>query len=156
MNAVIQKIKTDKPVVLFVSFSILVISLFLQYEFNLKQSLFFLVGIALGLTLMHAMFGFSGGWRMRVMLAKLLLEKPSLLMLDEPTNHLDLPSIQWVESYLNRYDGAIIIVSHDQQFMDKTVNQIVEVSGHNLVSLIFYHIFRAPLNIKIAIFIHPR
>ena len=63
MNAVIQKIKTDKPVVLFVSFSILAISLFLQYEFNLKQSLFFLVGIALGLTLMHAMFGFSGSWR---------------------------------------------------------------------------------------------
>jgi len=64
MNAVIQKIKTDKLVVLFVSFSVLAISLFLQYEFNLKQSLFFLVGIAFGLTLMHAMFGFSGGWRM--------------------------------------------------------------------------------------------
>lgn len=63
MNAVIQKIKIDKLVVLFVSFSILAISLFLQYEFNLKQSLFFLVGISFGLTLMHAMFGFAGSWR---------------------------------------------------------------------------------------------
>jgi hypothetical protein len=64
IESVIQKIKTDKLVVLFVSFSILIISLFLQFEFNIKQALFFLVGIAFGLTLMHAMFGFTGGWRM--------------------------------------------------------------------------------------------
>jgi ATP-binding cassette, subfamily F, member 3 len=70
---------------------------------------------------------FSGGWRMRVMLAKLLLEKPSLLMLDEPTNHLDLPSIQWIENYLQGYEGACIIVSHDRQFLNNTVNKIVEV-----------------------------
>ncbi|MGB0523684.1 MAG: ABC-F family ATP-binding cassette domain-containing protein [Flammeovirgaceae bacterium] len=75
---------------------------------------------------------FSGGWRMRVMLAKLLLQKPSLLMLDEPTNHLDLPSIQWLESYLNSYEGAVIIVSHDRHFLDRAVNSIVEVSGGKL------------------------
>lgn len=72
---------------------------------------------------------FSGGWRMRVMLAKLLLEKPSLLMLDEPTNHLDLPSIQWVENYLKTYEGAVIVVSHDKEFLDNCVDTIVEVSN---------------------------
>ncbi|MEQ6166290.1 ABC-F family ATP-binding cassette domain-containing protein [Ekhidna sp. MALMAid0563] len=75
---------------------------------------------------------FSGGWRMRVMLAKLLLEKPSLLMLDEPTNHLDLPSIQWIENYLQSYEGAYIIVSHDREFLNRTVNKIVEVSQADL------------------------
>jgi len=75
---------------------------------------------------------FSGGWRMRVMLAKLLLQKPSVLMLDEPTNHLDLPSIQWLESYLNNYEGAVVIVSHDREFLDRAVNIIVEVSGGKL------------------------
>ena len=75
---------------------------------------------------------FSGGWRMRVMLAKLLLEKPSLLMLDEPTNHLDLPSIQWIEDYLQSYEGAYIIVSHDREFLNRTVNKIVEVTQADL------------------------
>ena len=75
---------------------------------------------------------FSGGWRMRVMLAKLLLEKPSLLMLDEPTNHLDLPSIQWVENYLRSYEGSVIVVSHDRQFLDNTVEMIVEVANQQL------------------------
>jgi len=75
---------------------------------------------------------FSGGWRMRVMLAKLLLEKPSLLMLDEPTNHLDLPSIQWLENYLQSYEGACIIVSHDREFLNKSVNKIVEVYARDL------------------------
>jgi ATP-binding cassette subfamily F protein 3 len=75
---------------------------------------------------------FSGGWRMRVMLAKLLLEKPSLLMLDEPTNHLDLPSILWVENYLKSYEGAVIVVSHDRHFINNTVNTIVEVTQQKL------------------------
>ncbi|GAL87526.1 ABC transporter ATP-binding protein [Sporocytophaga myxococcoides] len=75
---------------------------------------------------------FSGGWRMRVMLAKLLLAKPSLLLLDEPTNHLDLPSIQWIEKYLENYEGAIIVVSHDRYFLDNTVKTVVEVAQQNL------------------------
>jgi ATP-binding cassette subfamily F protein 3 len=75
---------------------------------------------------------FSGGWRMRVMLAKILLQKPSLLLLDEPTNHLDLPSIKWLENYLENYEGAVIIVSHDREFLDKTTNMTVEVAQQKL------------------------
>jgi ATP-binding cassette subfamily F protein 3 len=77
---------------------------------------------------------FSGGWRMRVMLAKLLLEKPSLLMLDEPTNHLDLPSIEWVENYLRTYEGAVVIVSHDRRFLDNVATKIVDVTMQQLIS----------------------
>jgi ATP-binding cassette subfamily F protein 3 len=76
---------------------------------------------------------FSGGWKMRVILAKLLLEKPAILMLDEPTNHLDLPSIKWFENYIRSYDGAVIIVSHDKRFLDNTVNKIIEVEDQKLV-----------------------
>jgi ATP-binding cassette subfamily F protein 3 len=76
---------------------------------------------------------FSGGWRMRVILAKLLLEKPSILMLDEPTNHLDLPSIKWFENYIKSYDGSVIIVSHDKQFLDNTVNKIIEIEDQKLI-----------------------
>jgi ATP-binding cassette, subfamily F, member 3 len=69
---------------------------------------------------------FSGGWRMRAILAKILLQSPDILLLDEPTNHLDLPSIKWLESYLQAFEGAIVIVSHDRYFLDRVVNKIVE------------------------------
>lgn len=77
---------------------------------------------------------FSGGWRMRVMLSKLLLERPSLLMLDEPTNHLDLPSIEWVENYLRNYEGAVIVVSHDRTFLDNVISKTVDVTNQQLVT----------------------
>jgi len=75
---------------------------------------------------------FSGGWRMRVMLAKLLLQNPRLLLLDEPTNHLDLPSIEWIEEYLQSYQGTVIIVSHDRYFLDRMVTKIVEVANRKV------------------------
>lgn len=94
-----------------------------------------LEGIGFATTDLHRpLKEFSGGWRMRVMLAKLLLENPSLLMLDEPTNHLDLPSIEWVESYLRNYDGAVIIVSHDRQFLDNVITRTVEVTNQQLLT----------------------
>lgn len=70
---------------------------------------------------------FSGGWRMRVLLAKMILQQPDLLMLDEPTNHLDLPSIEWLERYLVHYKGTVIIVSHDRYFLDRMVTKTVEL-----------------------------
>ncbi|MCS7028968.1 MAG: ABC-F family ATP-binding cassette domain-containing protein [Bacteroidia bacterium] len=77
--------------------------------------------------LQKPLYTFSGGWRMRVMLAKILLQKPHLLLLDEPTNHLDLPSIEWLEEYIRLYPGAMVIVSHDRNFLDRVVNKIAEV-----------------------------
>jgi len=70
---------------------------------------------------------FSGGWRMRVLLAKMILQQPDVLLLDEPTNHLDLPSIEWLEKYLLHYRGSVVIVSHDKFFLNRMVNKIVEV-----------------------------
>ncbi len=69
---------------------------------------------------------FSGGWRMRVMLARILLQAPDILLLDEPTNHMDLPSIKWLEGYLQSFEGAIVIVSHDRYFLDRIVKKTVE------------------------------
>lgn len=77
---------------------------------------------------------FSGGWRMRVLLAKLLLEEPDLLLLDEPTNHLDIDSIEWLENYIQRYPGAVIIVSHDQFFLDRMVTGIAEIRGRKITA----------------------
>jgi ATP-binding cassette subfamily F protein 3 len=76
---------------------------------------------------------FSGGWRMRVMLARILLQSPDILLLDEPTNHLDLPSIKWLESYLQAFEGAIVIVSHDRYFLDRVVKKIVESRKGKLI-----------------------
>ena len=70
----------------------------------------------------------SGGWRMRVELAKLLLRKPDLILLDEPTNHLDILSIQWLENYLKAYHGAVILVSHDRAFLDNATNRTIELT----------------------------
>ncbi len=70
---------------------------------------------------------FSGGWRMRVLLAKMILQQPDLLLLDEPTNHLDLPSIEWLEKYLQHYKGSVVIVSHDKYFLSRMVTKIVEL-----------------------------
>jgi ATP-binding cassette subfamily F protein 3 len=75
---------------------------------------------------------FSGGWRMRVLLAKMILQAPDVLLLDEPTNHLDLPSIEWLEKYLIHYKGSVVIVSHDKFFLNKMVNKIVEVYQQQL------------------------
>lgn len=70
----------------------------------------------------------SGGWQMRVELAKILLQKPDLILLDEPTNHLDIESILWLESFLQEYDGAVILVSHDRAFLDAITNRTIEVT----------------------------
>ncbi|HZU25895.1 MAG TPA: ATP-binding cassette domain-containing protein, partial [Bryobacteraceae bacterium] len=75
---------------------------------------------------------FSGGWQMRIALAKLLLEKPNLLLLDEPTNHLDLEARNWLEDYLKSYPNAFVLISHDRYFLDVTVERIVEIWNKGL------------------------
>ena len=79
---------------------------------------------------------FSGGWQMRIALAKLLLARPNLLLMDEPTNHLDLPARNWLEEYLADYPGAVVLVSHDRYFLDSTVLRITEVGLRTLTD---YH-----------------
>ncbi|MCA1797520.1 MAG: ABC-F family ATP-binding cassette domain-containing protein [Geobacteraceae bacterium] len=75
---------------------------------------------------------FSGGWQMRIALARLLMQRPNLLLLDEPTNHLDLPARDWLEQYLSNYPGTVVLVSHDRFFMDQVVERIVEVWNGDL------------------------
>ena len=70
---------------------------------------------------------FSGGWRMRIELAKILLQKPDVILLDEPTNHLDIESIQWLEDFLKNYSGAVVLVSHDRAFLDNVTNRTIEI-----------------------------
>ena len=72
---------------------------------------------------------FSGGWRMRIELAKLLLQQNDVLLLDEPTNHLDIESILWLEDFLTRFPGAVVLVSHDRTFLDNVTNRTIEISG---------------------------
>jgi ATP-binding cassette, subfamily F, member 3 len=71
---------------------------------------------------------FSGGWRMRIELARILLSKPQILLLDEPTNHLDIESIEWLEKYLSEYEGAVVLISHDRKFLDMVTNRTIEIS----------------------------
>jgi ATP-binding cassette subfamily F protein 3 len=76
----------------------------------------------------------SGGWLMRVALAKILLSGPDILLLDEPTNHLDLESVLWLEEFLNAYEGTILLISHDRSFMNRLVNRVVEIERNQLIA----------------------
>jgi ATP-binding cassette subfamily F protein 3 len=75
---------------------------------------------------------FSGGWRMRIELAKLLLQKPDLLLLDEPTNHLDIEAIQWLEEFMETYHGAVVLISHDKLFLDNVTKRTIEISNQKI------------------------
>ena len=78
---------------------------------------------------------FSGGWKMRVELAKLLLQQPDILLLDEPTNHLDIESIEWLEGFLSNYLGAIVLISHDKVFLDTISKRTIEITGNKVYDL---------------------
>lgn len=93
--------------------------------------------ILLGLGFERKDFGrqtseFSGGWRMRIELAKILLQQPDILLLDEPTNHLDIESIVWFENFLKQYDGAVVIISHDKSFLDNVTNRTIEIVNQKI------------------------
>src|SRR6476659_2237225 len=76
----------------------------------------------------------SGGWKMRVALARILLMRPDVMLLDEPSNHLDLESLIWLENFLKGYDGALLMTSHDREFMNRIVNKLIEIDGGGLTS----------------------
>ncbi len=95
-----------------------------------EQAELVLKGLGFSLNdLERPMTEFSGGWQMRVELAKLLVQNPDVLLLDEPTNHLDIESIQWLEMYLKKYSGAIILISHDRSFLDGITNRTIEINN---------------------------
>ena len=76
----------------------------------------------------------SGGWKMRVALGRILLMRPEVMLLDEPSNHLDLESLIWLEQFLAGYDGALLMTSHDREFMNRVINKVIEIDGGNLTS----------------------
>ena len=79
----------------------------------------------------------SGGWKMRVALARILLMRPDVMLLDEPSNHLDLESLIWLEQFLKGYDGALLMTSHDREFMNRIITKVVEIDGGSA-----HHLFR--------------
>src|SRR5476651_677968 len=89
----------------------------------------------------------SGGWKMRVALARILLMRPDTMLLDEPSNHLDLESLIWLEDFLKKYDGALLMTSHDREFMNRIIGKVVEIDGGSLTSYLgnyeFYEAQRA-------------
>ena len=94
-----------------------------------------LAGLGFTLEMMDGDVGtLSGGWKMRVALARILLMRPDAMLLDEPSNHLDLESIIWLEEFLRAYEGAILMTSHDKEFMNRVVQKIVEIDGGELTS----------------------
>lgn len=112
----------------------------LNHRFALKggnelteQAEQFLKGLGFEQQDMHRAYNeFSGGWQMRVELAKLLVQQPDVLLLDEPTNHLDIESIQWLEGYLKTYPGAVVLISHDRSFLDNITTRTIEISNSKL------------------------
>lgn len=94
-----------------------------------------LAGLSFSQEMMEADVGkLSGGWKMRVALARILLMRPDVMLLDEPSNHLDLESLIWLEQFLGGYDGALLMTSHDREFMNRIVNKIIEIDGGSLTS----------------------
>ncbi|MFM8858726.1 MAG: ABC-F family ATP-binding cassette domain-containing protein, partial [Methylocystis sp.] len=94
-----------------------------------------LAGLNFTQTMMEGDVGnLSGGWKMRVALARILLMRPDVMLLDEPSNHLDLESLIWLEDFLKNYDGALLMTSHDREFMNRIVNKIIEIDGGSLTN----------------------
>ncbi len=94
-----------------------------------------LAGLSFSQAMMDGDVGaLSGGWKMRVALARILLMHPDVMLLDEPSNHLDLESLIWLEQFLKNYDGALLMTSHDREFMNRIINKIIEIDGGSLTS----------------------